>query len=297
MPILDEIKYSFKQGGALTRLIYINLGVFVVIRLLLALFSLTYPSYFVIDRWLSVPADPKALLFQPWSIITYMFLHVEFLHILFNMLYLYWFGKIFLQYFNPRQLLGVYFMGGISGALLYIVSYNTLPVLYQLAPNSVMMGASASVMAIIFAVSKYAPSYKVHLMFLGPVKLMHIALVLFVIDLISIPNMSNTGGHLAHIGGALFGVFYTSRIVKGKDLTMRFNRMMDKIVSFFSSKSKMKVTYSKTKRPMSDMEYNAQKKKRQGNIDRILDKIKKSGYDSLSKQEKEDLFNASSNQN
>lgn len=297
MPILDEIKYSFKQGGALTRLIYVNLGVFVVIRLLLALFSLTYPSYFVLDRWLSVPADPEALLFQPWSIITYMFLHVEFLHILFNMLYLYWFGKIFLQFFNPRQLLGVYFMGGISGALLYIVSYNTLPALYQLAPNSVMMGASASVMAIIFAVAKYAPNFKVHLMFLGPVKLMHIALVLFVIDLISIPTMSNTGGHLAHIGGALFGVFYTSRIVKGKDLTMKFNRMMDRIVSLFSSKSKMKVTYSATKKPMSDMEYNAQKKKRQGNVDRILDKIKKSGYDSLSKQEKEDLFNASSNQN
>ncbi|TLX72171.1 rhomboid family intramembrane serine protease [Labilibacter sediminis] len=294
MAIIDEIKHSFKQGGALTRLIYINLGVFVVVRILMALFALTSQSnYFMIDIWLSVPASPETLLFRPWSLITYMFLHVDFLHILFNMLYLYWFGRIFLQYFNPRQLLGVYFMGGLSGALLYIVSYNIFPALYQLAPNSIMMGASASVMAILFAVARYAPNYRVHLIFLGPVKLIHIALVLFLIDLISIPTMSNTGGQLAHIGGALFGAYYTAKIAKGKDITLGFNRIMDKLVSLFSSKSKMKVSYTRTRRSMSDMEYNERKNKKQGDIDRILDKIKKSGYDSLTKQEKEDLFNAS----
>jgi hypothetical protein len=211
------------------------------------------------------------------------------------MLYLYWFGKIFLQYFNPRQLLGVYFMGGLAGALLYIVSYNFFPALYQFVPSAIMLGASASVMAILFAVARYAPNFRVHLIFLGPVKLIHIALVLFAIDLISIPSMQNTGGHLAHIGGALFGLFYTSQYRKGKDLTLRFNRLMDSFVSLFSSRSKMKVTHSRTRRPMSDMEYNASKRRRQKDIDRILDKIKASGYDSLTKQEKEDLFNASNN--
>jgi len=295
MPIIDEIKDSFKQGGALTRLIYINIGVFVVIRIIYALFSLSgYANSFPLVNWLSVPATPEDLLFKPWSLITYMFLHFDFFHILFNLLYLFWFGKIFLQYFNPRQLLGVYFLGGISGALFYILFYNTFPELYKLAPNSIMMGASASVMAIIFAAARYAPNFRVHLVFLGPVKLLNIALAMLIIDLVSISNMSNTGGHLAHIGGALFGVYYSARLVKGKDLTLGFNRMMDKIVSMFSSRPKMKVKYKK-QRPVNDMDYNAQKRAHQKHIDHILEKIKASGYDSLSKQEKEDLFNASNN--
>ncbi len=297
MPIIDEIKDSFKQGGALTRLIYINIGVFVIIRIISAIFALIYGSgsgSFVVSL-LSVPAHPQALLFRPWTIITYMFLHYEFLHILFNMLYLFWFGKIFLQYFNPRQLLGVYFMGGIAGALFYIVSYNIFPALYNLAPNTIMMGASASVMAIIFTVARYAPNFKVYVFFIGPVKLIYIAIALFILDLISIPTMSNTGGHLAHIGGALFGIIYSSQISKGKDLSLGFNRLMDKFVSLFSRKPKMKVKYNQNTRPINDMEYNANKRNHQKHIDKILDKIKSSGYDSLTKQEKEDLFNASNN--
>lgn len=150
-------------------------------------------------------------------------------------------------------------------------------------------------MAILFAVAKFAPNYRIHLMFIGPVKLIYLALGYFLVDLLSIPTMENTGGHLAHIGGALFGVLYTSQVVKGKDLTMGFNRLMDRIASLFTRQSKMKVTYSRTKRAESDMEFNAKKRQRQGDVDRILDKIKASGYDSLTKQEKKDLFNASNN--
>ncbi|MCW3806450.1 rhomboid family protein [Plebeiibacterium marinum] len=296
MSIIDEIKQSFRQGGVVTRLIYINLGVFVVIRILHALFALTLSDINIpILYWLSVPASLENLIFQPWSIITYMFLHFDFIHILFNMLTLFWFGKIFLQFFNPRQLLGTYFMGGISGALLYIISYNIFPGLQDFVPSAIMLGASASVMAIIFASAKYAPNFKVHLLFIGPVKLMHLALVILIMDIIGVGSMQNTGGHLAHIGGALFGLFYTAQLTKGKDVTMKFNRFMDRAVSFFSPKPKMKVTYNKSKRPMNDMEYNAQKRKKQSDIDRILDKIKASGYESLTKQEKEDLFNASNN--
>jgi len=295
MSIVDEIKESFKQGGALTRLIYINLGVFVVIRVIYAILALMGGGDLgdLIISWLSVPAHPSALLFRPWTIITYMFLHVDLIHILVNILYLYWFGRIFLNYFNPRQLLGVYFMGGIAGAALYILSYNIFPGLNSVAPSAVMMGASASVMAILFSAARYTPNLKVHLMFLGSVKLMHIALIMLVLDLISISNMSNTGGHLAHIGGALFGVFYASRLQKGKDTTLRFNRWMDKVATLFSRKNHMKVTHSSKKRPMSDMEYNSRKNNNQHNVDRILDKIKSKGYDSLSDEEKRTLFDAS----
>ncbi len=297
MAIADEIRDSFKNGGVLTRLIYINLGVFLVMLILDILLKFMQLPYIVelIKSWLSVPADPTSLLFRPWSIFTYMFLHYDFFHILFNMLYLFWFGRIFLQYFNPRQLLGVYFMGGLSGALLYIISYNVFPALYLYADNAIMMGASASVMAIIFAAASYSPSYKVHLILIGPVKILYLAIGMLVLDLISISSFNNTGGHLAHIGGTLFGIYFASRLIKGKDITLRFNRFMDWLVSAFSSRPKMKVTHSRPSRPMNDMEYNAQKKRKQADIDRILDKIKTSGYDSLSKQEKDDLFNASNN--
>ncbi len=150
-------------------------------------------------------------------------------------------------------------MGGISGAVLYILSYNLFPALQLYAPSAIMMGASASVMAIIFASAKYSPNYKVHLLLIGPVKLMHLAIVLLIMDIIGVGSMNNTGGHLAHIGGALFGLYFASKIIKGKDITMGFNRFMDKLFSIFSRKPKMKVTYNSNKRPMTDMEYNAQK--------------------------------------
>ncbi|SMO87470.1 Membrane associated serine protease, rhomboid family [Saccharicrinis carchari] len=296
MAITDEIKDSFRRGGVLTRLIYINLGVFLAFLIIDILFSLFNQQHIatMVKSWFSVPADPMALLLKPWSIFTYMFLHYDFLHILFNMLYLYWFGRIFLQFFNPRQLLGVYFMGGLAGALLYMVSYNIFPALSNFTESPIMMGASASVMAIIFGTASYSPNYRVHLIFLGPVKLMYLAIGMLILDLIAIPTLSNTGGHLAHIGGALLGMYFASRGTKGKDITMRFNRFMDSLVSMFSRKPKMRVTHS-NKPPTNDMEYNARKRKKQGEIDRILDKIKTSGYDSLSKQEKDDLFNASNN--
>ncbi len=296
MAIADEIKDSFKRGGIVTRLIYVNVGVFLAIIILDILFSFLLSDFAeVIKWWLSVPADLGILIFRPWSILTYMFVHADFLHILFNMLYLYWFGNIFLRYFNPRQLLGVYFIGGLAGELLYLVSYNVFPALNNFTDSPIMMGASASVMAIIFAAANYSPNYKVHLILIGPVKIMHLAIIMLILDLIAITSFDNTGGHLAHIGGALFGMYFSSKVAKGKDVTRRFNHFMDNFASLFSRKPKMKVTHTKSRRPMNDMEYNASKRSKQNEIDRILDKIKNSGYDSLSKQEKDDLFNASNN--
>ncbi len=294
MGILDEIKQSYRQGGALTKLIYINVGVFIVIRLLQAFFSFSTGSASINDypllEWLSVPADLMVLMLKPWTLLTYMFVHYDFLHILFNMLYLYWFGRIFLEFLNSRQLLGVYILGGLTGVVFYLVSYNFISVLHQQSSYAILMGASGSVMAILFAVAKYAPNHKIYLMFFGAVPLKYMALAALVIDLISIPALSNTGGHLTHIGGAAFGYFYGASISKGRDITLGFNRLMDRIVSIFSHQSKLKVTH---RRPMTDMEYNRRELSKQKEVDRVLDKIKTSGYDSLTKDEKQILFDAS----
>ncbi len=294
MSIIDDIKRSYHQGGALTRFIYINIGVFVAIRLLQVFFTFSggpgadYPLL----RWISVPSDPALLLVRPWTLFTYMFVHYDFIHFIFNILVLYWFGKLFMVFFSPRQFVGVYLMGGLAGAVVYFVSYNTIPVLYSNFPSSLLMGASASIMAILFAAARYRPDFTVYLMFFGQVKLKYIALVYFLLDLISIAALQNTGGHLAHMGGAAFGWYYAVQLLKGKDITGSFNRLIDSIVRLFKRRSKMTVSY---KRPVTDMEFNAKKVNKQAGLDRILEKIKKSGYDSLTKQEKKTLFDASKN--
>lgn len=294
MSIIDEIKESYKQGGALTKLIYVNVAVFIIVRLLQVFFSFSSGSgslaHYPVLNWISVPSDPLELVFKPWTLITYMFVHYDFLHIIFNMIYLYWFGRIFLEFLNPRQLLGVYFLGGLSGALVYLLAYNFVPVLYQYNSSAILLGASASVMAILFTTARLRPDFKIHMMFFGPVKLKYMALAALILDLISISSMSNTGGHLAHIGGAAFGYLYADWFSKGKDVTIGFNRAMDSIITLFKPKSKLTVTH---RRPMSDLEFNKRKLTDQQEVDRILEKIKASGYDSLTSQEKKTLFEAS----
>ena len=288
MNIADEIKDSFKNGTSLTRLIYINLGVFLALHIaiiFLYLFS-AQDQVNTILVWLAVPADLGTLLHRPWTVVSYMFLHQDFFHILFNLLWLYWFGKIFLTYLDEKHLLNVYLLGGISGAILYVISYNLVPVLNEQAANSIAMGASAAVMAIVIATATYAPSHSIHLMFIGPVKIIWVALVGFILS--SMVDFSmNTGGKIAHMGGALFGYFFVVSYKNGKDITRWFSRFMDGVFSLLKPRKKMKVTY---KRTSNEYEYNAIKKEKQKNLDIILDKISKSGYDSLTKEEKETLF-------
>ncbi|PZX19190.1 membrane associated rhomboid family serine protease [Breznakibacter xylanolyticus] len=295
MTIWQEIKDSYKWGSVLTRLIYINIGVFVLLRLIQAFFTFTTGPYaessYPLLQWLSMPSNPLSLMVKPWTLVSYMFVHYQFLHVLFNVLYLYWFGKLFLEFLNSRRLLYVYFGGGILGGLVYLLAFNLVPSFYHYFPSGLLMGASASVMAILFAVAAYAPNHRVYLMFFGDVRLKYIALVAVIIDLISIPTLDNTGGHLAHLGGALFGYLY-ARSMAGKPVQHRHNapEWKNPLVGLFKPKSKMKVTH---RRPLTDMEYNAIKVKRQAEVDRILDKIKMSGYDSLTKDEKKVLFEAS----
>ena len=287
MSIADEIKQSFKSGSTLTKLIYINLAVFLAVKLIgVFYFLFTIQGDFSLVRLFAVPADLSNLMYKPWTIVTYMFLHQDFLHILFNMLWLYWFGQIFLHYFDQKKLLSVYLIGGFAGALIYILTFNIFPVFSDIVPVSYALGASASVIAIVIAVSVYAPNHTIYLMFLGPVKLKYIALVTIAIDVISIAS-TNAGGHLAHLGGALFGYIYIVQLKKGNNITSLFDRFMDSVFSLFKPKPKIKVTY---KRPADDIEYNKSKLQKQAEIDKILDKIALSGYESLTKQEKEILF-------
>lgn len=289
--IFTNLKRTFRSGNILAKLIYINVGLFVIIRILAVLFLLFNIKDVPFLLYLQVPASPGLLLYRPWTLITYMFTHFSFLHILFNMLWLYWFGGIFLQFFNERQLGGLYVLGGIAGALLFIAAYNIFPYFQTVAESSFLMGASASVMAIVFAASFYRKNYEIHLLLIGRVKLIYLAIFTFVIDFMAITS-SNAGGHIAHIGGALLGIWFASRINSGKDLTAPMNRAIDWFVNLGKRKpkSKMHVSY---KRNETDYEYNARKNQENKDLDIILDKLKKSGYQSLSTEEKKRLFDAS----
>jgi membrane associated rhomboid family serine protease len=287
--IFTNLRRSFHRGGILTKLIYINVIVFVIIRLwgiCLMLFNVHEISLL---SYIKMPSSPALFLYKPWTLITYMFTHFDFLHILFNMLWLYWFGTIFLQFFRPRQLGGLYLLGGMSGGLLFMIAYNVFPYFRTLVVDSALIGASASVMAIVFAVSFYRKDYSIMLLFLGRIKLIYLAVGVFIFDLLAITS-NNAGGHIAHIGGALLGIWFASRIKVGKDLTEPLNRLLDVIVNMRKRKPKMHVSY---RRGETSYEYNARKQAENAELDAILDKLKCSGYAGLSAVEKKKLFDAS----
>lgn len=296
MSLWHNIKKTFSDANKLNRLIYINVAVFLflsAISIITYLFNNEAFSMKVL-RLFAVPASLRTLAMKPWTLITYMFTHKDILHILFNMLWLYWFGRIFLEYLDQRKLVVVYILGGISGAIVYVLSFNIFPVFTSLIPESVAIGASASVMAVVVAIAAYVPNYPVHLLLIGRVKIIWIAVGIFVLT--SFMDFSvNSGGKLAHMGGALFGYLYIVNLRKGKDPGRTLNRIIDSIASLFKArKEKMKVSYSRKK---TDYEYNKAKAERQEKIDRILDKISKGGYDSLTKEEKNLLFSESQKQN
>lgn len=287
--IFTNLKRTFRAGNILAKLIYINVGLFIIIRLSGIVFMLFNVPGIPYLPYLQMPSSPELFLLRPWTIITYMFTHFDFLHILFNMLWLYWFGGLFLSFFSERQLGGLYLLGGIAGGILFIAAYNIFPYFKAMAPYSYLMGASASVMAIVFAVSFYKKDLEITLFLIGRIKLIYLALFTFVIDLLAITS-ENAGGHIAHIGGALFGIWFAARIQQGKDLTAPMNRVVDWFVNLFKPKPKMRVTH---RRPETDYEYNARKHRENADLDAILDKLKRSGYESLSTEEKRKLFDAS----
>jgi membrane associated rhomboid family serine protease len=236
-----------------------------------------------------MPSYPALLAEKPWTILTYMFTHWGFLHLLFNMLVLYWFGRIFLETFNPRQLGGLYIEGGLGGAILFILAFNLLPYYKGMAEVSVLIGASAAVMAIVFASAFYRKEYVIRLLFIGQIKLIYLALGIFIIDMLSMAS-DNAGGHIAHIGGALMGIWFASAFSKGRDLTSPIAYLLDRAANLFRRKPKLRVTY---RRNETKFEYHARKNAENQKIDDILDKLKRSGYSSLTADEKKTLFDAS----
>jgi membrane associated rhomboid family serine protease len=295
MGIWDNIKNTFRHGTSLTRLIYINIAIFLILSLAaIAGFLLDNPDIASKTFLLfAIPSSLKALLLKPWTLITYMFTHKDFWHILFNMLWLYWFGRIFLEYLDQRKLVAVYLLGGLSGALVYVLSFNVFPAFAGVLNESVAIGASASVMAVVIAIAAYVPNYTIQLLLLGKIKIKYMALAIFVLT--SFMDFSvNSGGKLAHIGGALFGYLYTINLRHGHDIGKGLNRLIDFFVTMFKPRSKLKVTY---KKPVSDYDYNKMKAEHQTRINAILDKIAKGGYDSLTKEEKDLLFKESQKKN
>lgn len=286
--------FAFHKNDTLIKLIYINLAVFLFVKLLIVFFWLIGEggqSEAFVMNYFAVPSDLQVLLSRPWTILTYMVLHIGFFHLLFNMVMLYFLGQLFMEFLGGRKLWTLYVGGGIAGALLYIFFYNVFPVFEDILPYSKAIGASASVMAIVVGLAAYVPNFSVRLLLFGEVKLKYIAIIFFVMDVLSISS-ANSGGHIAHIGGAAMGYLFAIQWKKGKDITAFIGKFGDALGKFFSFKKQptMKVKYKKTR---SDYEYNAKKKEKQEKIDAILDKISKSGYNSLTKEEKDTLFKAS----
>jgi membrane associated rhomboid family serine protease len=292
------IKDLFKGRNALSRLILANLVVFVllgIVRLVSFLFH-TETDVVVIEplstvaQWLAVPASLDTLLNRPWTIFTYMFLHEGILHILLNMVILYFAGRIFMEYLGGKKLFATYVIGGLMGGAFYIAAYNVFPVFRPIVDQSVALGASASVLAILVAIAVLIPNHSVTLLFAGRIKLKYIALIFVAIDLLSIEK-SNPGGHIAHLGGAAWGLVYILLLKKGVPVKKWFSPLGRAFKKIRRPGPKLHATYSK--RPLNDDEYSSMKADHQKKIDAILDKISKSGYESLSREEKELLFKSS----
>jgi len=290
MNIIDNIKLTFKQGSSLTKLIYINASVFVLLKLTLILLLLFNISGSIILSYLAIPANLTQLVYRLWTPLTYMFLHEGFLHIFFNMFTLFWFGKIFLMYFSEKQLTGLYLIGGLLAALVYVIAYNIFPYYALTLNQSILLGASGSIMAIILATAFRAPDMELQLLFLGNIKLKYIAIFFVLTSLFGITS-TNGGGELAHLGGALAGYLFFVSLRQGTDLTKGVSRILDTVSNLFGPrKLKIKPNPNRRNSTLSDAEFNMNKARKMAEIDRILDKIKTSGYESLSTEEKKRLF-------
>ena len=290
---ISDLKSRFHRGDINVQLIYINVGVFVVTTLVsvfLRLFNIGDASWM---NFMTLPASIPEFLKQPWSLLSYMFLHADPLHLLFNMLWLYWFGQLFLSFFSARHFRGLYLLGGICGGLFYMLALNVFPYFTPYIYISTLLGASASVLAIVVATAVCEPEYRVNFMFIGTVRLKYVALFMVVTDLLFVTS-GNGGGHIAHLGGALAGWWFAWSLRKGKDVTKWINGVLDGCSGVWSklSSKKPKMKVSKGGRA-ADYDYNARKKQQSEEIDRILDKLKKSGYGSLTTEEKKRLFDAS----
>lgn len=279
------IRYQFARLSIAEKLIAVNVLIFLIDGLSGALLGQSF------SRWFHLPKDFFEFLTQPWSLVTYSFFHAGFGHIFWNMIVLYFAGRIFLNLFNAQRFINVYFLGLMLGGLLFLLSYNVFPTLVN--SNTALIGASAGVNAVLIFVCAYIPNQEVRVIFFN-IKLWYIGLALVIKDLVLIGMGDNIGGGMAHLGGAFLGYIYARQLFKGNDIGSGFTKFREAIVDVFKPKEKkapMKTVYRKKATSSNNKEeYDKQAKQRR--IDSILDKISKSGYESLSKEEKDFLFKA-----
>jgi membrane associated rhomboid family serine protease len=294
--MFEEFKNAFhRPNNGHVQLIIINIVVFIVMAFLFVVLTASeMPSAFnLIHRQIAIPALLTDFLQKPWTIITYSFAHdlSGIFHILFNMFAFYWFGKLFIEYLGSDKLISVYFLGAIAGGVFYLIIYNTIPFYIGRVPEGGMIGASAAVFAVMVATATLLPDYTFFLLFFGPVKIKYIALVYIVISWLGSVG-TNAGGNVAHLGGAVMGYIYTKQLQAGINWGGWITLTLDWIKGLFQSRPKVKVTYRKEE-PKVKKATTGVSKASQEEIDTILDKISDRGYESLSKEEKEKLFNAS----
>lgn len=278
---------QFKQLSIVLKIIVINTLIFLIFYLGSFFFKLS-PSTLV--SWFVLPTSFLEIVFQPWSFVTYAFLHAGFWHLFWNMYLLYWFGFYVLNLFTSKRFLTIYLLGAINGGLFYVLAYNLFPVFNNISSN--LMGASAAVLAIVIFIATYTPDAMVRI-FTFRIKLWQIGLVMVLLDLFQLPSSGNAGGLIAHMGGAIFGYVYAIHLKKGNDIGIWFENFMDLLVNLFkSNKYKHFKQVHKTKQSAPKNTKRNPTTNHQIKIDRILDKIGKSGYDSLTKAEKDFLFKA-----
>ena len=286
MNSIQRLINRFYQFNIAEKIILINVICFVLpffIKTLLFLFNLPEYTFF---SWFELSPHPSTFIFQPWTLISYGFLHGSFGHILWNMLLLYYAAQFFLNLFSPKRFLNVYFSGIIAGGVVFMLSYALFPVFEGHYPS--LVGASAGVMAVLIFSCTYMPNQEIRLLFFN-VKLMYLGIGLVVLDVLQIPT-GNAGGHIAHIGGAALGFLYASQLQKGNDIGRGFDWVIESITAMFKPKKTMETVHKAKRKSRQPSSVKSQKE-----IDTILDKISDSGYESLSKEEKELLFKAGKN--
>ena len=305
MGIIDEIKNRYSSGSLLIKLIFVNAGIFLVVKLTMFVLMLAGIDARVVTDMVELPSAWSAVLMRPWTLVTYMFMHGDLMHIFFNMLCLYWMGLVFMEFNTPKQLVALYVLSGLMGAAFYLLAYNLLPGFA--GASSGLVGASASVLGVLVAACMRAPNYRINLLFIGSVALKWVAIVMVVLGVISFDG-SNLGGHIAHAGGAVMGVIYALLLRRGLDITKGINRMIDRLTDLFERRPKPmgepvqggRYHYGKpesgnaaksTKSDSDDLR-SQYVTKEQAEVDAILEKIKVSGYASLSQEEKKRIFTA-----
>ena len=297
--MFDSLYKKYKASDVVGKYIFVNVIVYVFL-LLIGIFSVLLNMGGLSELLLSfleLPASWPMLATRPWTVFTYMFVHANLWHILWNMVALYFFGRIFLSFYSVRHFVGIYILGGLLGALFFVLAYNMFPYFEPVLPYSHLVGASAAVLAIVVATAVRSPQYRINLLLVGSVKLSTFAMVTVAISFLMIAG-ENAGGNFAHLGGAFAGWLVASRLNRGQDLTSLVNKPIDWVSSLLKRMreprvKKPKFTYTRGGRT-ADYEYNARKKADEAEVDRILEKIKQGGYASLSEEEKKRLFEASS---